>query len=179
MFLPYCIRVDMGWIVFLVWIVKDKETIGNLDSFPRDAVSLANILDFFFIRSIARIGRHIICQWLTLVLFLLTSQHCLCSCDLLRREILLVEVMSMVSVSDHIALVILADDMICMESMIVLMGLFAFMMMITIGFMVLMVMLVMRILLLMVVVLIDWFCVWAWRLSWTLFFCDISTLCTG
>ena len=73
MFLPNCIRVDMGWIVFLVWIVKDKETIGNLDSFPRDAVSLTNVLDFFFIRSIARIGRHIICQWSALVLFLLTS----------------------------------------------------------------------------------------------------------
>ena len=156
MFLTNCIRVDMGWIVFLVWIVKDKETIGNLDGFPRDAVSLANVLDFFFIRSIARIGRHIICQWLTLVLFLLTSQHRLCSSDFLRRKILLVEVMGMVSVSDHIALVILADDLICMETMIM----FAFMMMVMIGFMVLMVMLVMRIFLLMVVVLIDWFCIW-------------------
>ena len=69
--------------------------------------------------------------------------------------------MGMVSVSDHITLVILADDMVCMESMIVLMGLFTFMMMVVIGFMLLMVMLVMRILLLMVVALIDWFCVWA------------------
>ena len=42
--------------------------------------------------------------------------------------------MGMVSVSDHITLVILADDMICMESMVVLMGLFTFMMMIMIGF---------------------------------------------
>ena len=64
--------------------------------------------------------------------------------------------MGMVSVSDHISLVILADDMVSMETMIM----FAFMMMVMIGFMVLIVMLVMRIFLLMVVVMIriNWFC---------------------
>ena len=65
--------------------------------------------------------------------------------------------MGMVPVSDHIALVILADDLICMETMIM----FAFMMMIMIGFMVLIIMLVMRILLLVVMVMVNWFCVWA------------------
>ena len=62
--------------------------------------------------------------------------------------------MGMVPVSDHITLIILADDLICMETMIM----FAFMMMVMIG---LMVMLVMRILLLVVLVMINWFCVWA------------------
>ena len=49
MFLTNSIRMDVGRIVFLVWIVKDKETIGNLNSLSWDAVSLADVLDLFLI----------------------------------------------------------------------------------------------------------------------------------
>ena len=73
MFLTNSIRMDVGRIVFLIWIVKDKETIGNLNGLTRDTVGLADVLDLFLILGITRIGRNIICQWLTLVLFFLTS----------------------------------------------------------------------------------------------------------
>ena len=49
MFLPNGIRMDVGRIVFLVWIVKDKETIGNLNSLARDTIGLADVLDLFLI----------------------------------------------------------------------------------------------------------------------------------
>ena len=49
MFLTNSIRVDVGRIVFLIGVVKDKETIGNLNSLARDAVGLADILDLFLI----------------------------------------------------------------------------------------------------------------------------------
>ena len=49
MFLPNGIRMDVGRIVFLVWIVKDKETIGNLDGFARDTIGLTDVLDLFLI----------------------------------------------------------------------------------------------------------------------------------
>ena len=49
MFLTNGIWVDVGRIVFLVWIVKDKETIGNLNGLTRDAVGLADVLDLFLI----------------------------------------------------------------------------------------------------------------------------------
>ena len=49
MFLPNGIRMDVGRIVFLVWIVKDKETIGNLNGLTGDTVGLADVLDLFLI----------------------------------------------------------------------------------------------------------------------------------
>ena len=72
MFLTNSIRMDVGRIVFLVWIVKDKETIGNLNGLTGDTVGLADVLDLFLIRGIARIAGDIICQWLSLGLFFLT-----------------------------------------------------------------------------------------------------------
>ena len=62
MFLPNGIRMDVGRIVFLVWIVKDKETIGNLNGLTGDTVGLADVLDLFLILGIARIAGDIICQ---------------------------------------------------------------------------------------------------------------------
>ena len=49
MFLTNSIRMDVGRIVFLVWIVKDKETIGNLNGLTRDTVGLTDVLDLFLI----------------------------------------------------------------------------------------------------------------------------------
>ena len=49
MFLTNSIRVDVGRIVFLIGVVKDKETIGNLNGFTRNAVGLADVLDLFLI----------------------------------------------------------------------------------------------------------------------------------
>lgn len=49
MFLTNSIRMDVGRIVFLVWIVKDKETIGNLNGLTRDTIGLTDVLDLFLI----------------------------------------------------------------------------------------------------------------------------------
>ena len=49
MFLTNGIRVNVGRIVFLIGVVKDKETIGNLNGLARDAVGLADVLYLFLI----------------------------------------------------------------------------------------------------------------------------------
>ena len=150
----------MGRIVFLVWIVKDKEAVRNLDCFSRNSVGLANVLNLFFIRSITRVSGHIVCQWFSFVFLLLTSQNSLCCSNFLRREILLVEIMGMVPVSDHIALIILADDLIRMKAMIVL--LFLLMVMLT----------------LMIVIVRMALWLWNRRKIWCLFSCSTASLGT-
>ena len=158
MFLTNSIRMDVGRIVFLVWIVKDKETIGNLNGLTRDTVGLADVLDLFLIWGITRIGRNIICQWLPLVLFFLTCQSCLCCCNLLRREVLFIEIMGMVAMSDHIAFLILADDLVCVEAMVVLLFVI-----VTVA---------------MLMIRINWSCAWIWRQAWTHFCWTTSSLST-
>ena len=49
MFLTNSIRMDVGRIVFLVRVVKDKETIGNLNGLARDTIGLTDVLDLFLI----------------------------------------------------------------------------------------------------------------------------------
>ena len=168
MFLPNGIRVDVGRIVFLVWIVKDKETIGNLNGLTRDTVGLADVLDLFLIWGIARIAGDIICQWLSFVLFFLTCQSCLCCCNLLRREVLFIEIMGMVAMSDHVTVLVLTDDHVCMETMIVL--LFVLVIMTVPMFM------LVTISMFMLVLMVNWFCTWTWRPVWTYFSRCSSTL---
>ena len=66
------------------------------------------------------IGRNVICQGLTLALFLSYQLELPLLLQSLEERGPFIEIMGMVAMSDHIAFLVLADDLVCVEAMIVL-----------------------------------------------------------
>ena len=87
----------MGWIIGTIRISKDKESIWNANRFERNPVGLWDILDFFFIASISWETFHSLCQWLNVLRLMILFQVVLGSFNLSISQVLLKEIMSVIS----------------------------------------------------------------------------------
>ena len=108
----------MGWIIGLIRISKDKESIWNTNRFERNSVCLWDILDFFFIASISWETFHSLCKWLNVLRLMIFFQVILGSFDLSCSQVLLKEIMSVISMRNYKPLLIFTNNTVSCKTMI-------------------------------------------------------------
>ena len=108
----------MSRIIGLIWISKDKESIWNTNRFKRYSVGLWDILDFFFIASISWETFHSLGKWLNRLRLMIFFQMVLGSFNLSFSQILLKEIMSVISMRNYKTLLILTDNAFSCKAMI-------------------------------------------------------------
>ena len=100
----------MSRIIGLIRISKDKESIWNTNRFKRYSVGLWDILDFFFIARISWETFHSLGKWLNRLRLMIFFQVVLGSFNLSFSQVLLKEIMSVISVRNYKTLLILTND---------------------------------------------------------------------
>ena len=118
MFFSNSIWVDMSRIIGLIRISKDKESIWNTNRFERNPVGLWDILDFFFIASISWETFHSLCKWLNVLRLMIFFQVILGSFDLGCSQVLLKEIMSVISMRNYKPLFIFTNNTVSCKTMI-------------------------------------------------------------
>ena len=108
----------MSRIIGLIRISKDKESIWNSNRFERYSVGLWDILDFFFIASISWETFHSLGKWLNRLRLMIFFQVVLGSFDLGCSQVLLKEIMSVISMRNYKPLLIFTNNTVSCKTMI-------------------------------------------------------------
>ena len=100
----------MSRIIGLIRISKDKESIWNTNRFKRYSVGLWDILDFFFIARISWEIFHGLGKWLNRLRLTIFFQVVLGGFNLSISQVLLKEIMSVISMRNYKPLLIFTDN---------------------------------------------------------------------